>query len=48
MIQLLRRVAAGRRIVGLDIVELAPVPGLHHAEFTAAKLAYALMAMAGR
>ncbi|MDX9980260.1 MAG: agmatinase [Lentisphaeria bacterium] len=48
MIQLLRRVAAGRRIVGLDIVELAPVPGLHHAEFTAAKLAYTLMSLATR
>ena len=31
------------RILGCDIVELAPVPGLHHADFTAAKLAYRIM-----
>jgi len=37
---LLRKVAAARSIVGLDIVELAPIPGAHHASFTVAKLLY--------
>lgn len=32
-------------IVGMDVVELAPVPGLHHANFTAAKLAHLLMGL---
>ena len=32
--------------MGLDVVELAPIPGLHHADFTAAKLAHLLMALA--
>lgn len=33
-------------IIGLDIVELAPINGLHHAEFTAAKLTHLLMGLA--
>ncbi|MDR2572954.1 MAG: agmatinase [Desulfovibrio sp.] len=45
-VELLRRCARGREIVGFDVVELAPVPGLHHADFTAAKLVHALMALA--
>lgn len=45
---LLERCLAGRRVVGLDVVELAPIPGLHHANFTAAKLVHALMGMAQR
>ena len=35
----------GRRIVGADIVELAPNPALPHADFTAARMAQALMEM---
>lgn len=31
---------AARAVVGIDCVELAPVPGLHMAEFAAAKLLY--------
>jgi len=38
---LLRRV--GKRIVGCDLVELAPVRGVVHPDLTAAKLAYKLM-----
>lgn len=34
---------AGRRVLGLDVVELAPEPGLRHAEYTAARLTYMLM-----
>lgn len=35
-----------RDVVGLDVVELAPQAGLHHADYTAAKLAYCLMGLA--
>ncbi len=44
--RLLANAVSGRRIVGLDVVELAPVPGLHAADFTAAKLAHYLMGLA--
>jgi agmatinase len=40
----LRKVAASRRIVGLDVVELCPTPGNHAAVFLAAKLIYKLLA----
>lgn len=33
-------------IVGGDIVELAPIPGLHYADYTAARLAYKLLGYA--
>ncbi|MEW6219966.1 MAG: agmatinase [Thermodesulfobacteriota bacterium] len=36
----IRALAGAHPIVGLDLVELAPLPGLHHAAFTAAKLLY--------
>ena len=34
------------RVVACDIVELAPSPGLHHADFTTARLAYKLAGLA--
>jgi len=37
---LLRRVARGRTVVGFDVVELAPIPGLIAPDFLAAKLTY--------
>ena len=43
---ILERCVRGRRVVGLDVVELAPIAGLHHADFTAAKLCHLLMALA--
>ncbi len=43
---LLERITAGRRVVGADVVELAPIRGLHHADFTAALLAHRLMGLA--
>lgn len=43
---LLRRVTEGRRVVGFDVVELAPVRGMHGPDFTAARLAYNLMGIA--
>lgn len=41
--ELLRRVFAERRVVGADVVELAPVPGLAAPDFTAAKLVYKMI-----
>jgi agmatinase len=40
---LLRRVAAEKKIVGFDMVELLPIPGTVQSEFFAAKLAYKLL-----
>ena len=42
-IKFLRRVADKKKVVGFDVVELAPISGLHHADFTAAKLVYKLL-----
>lgn len=47
-LRLIERCCRGRRVVGMDVVELAPLPGLHHADFTAAKLVHALMGFARR
>jgi agmatinase len=46
VIRILRKVVSTRRIVGCDSVEFAPIKGLHHADYTAALLTQALMAMA--
>ena len=46
--RLLACLTRNRQIAGMDIVEFAPIPGLHHADFTAAKLAHLLMALACR
>jgi agmatinase len=43
---LLRAVAEAGPIVGGDLVELAPISGFHAYDFTAAKLAYKLLAYA--
>ncbi len=43
--RLLTQLVQGRNVVGLDVVELAPIPGLHHADFTAAKLVHLLMGL---
>lgn len=41
------RAAMGRgRVVGIDIMELAPIPGLHAPDFLAARLAYKLVGYA--
>ena len=47
-IDLLGKVAAGRKICGFDVVELAPSEGLHAADFTAAKLVYTLIGIISR
>ena len=45
-LDIIRTVAQTASIVGLDCVELAPVAGLHTAEFAAAKLVYKAMSYA--
>ncbi len=40
VLNVLRSVVKERTVVGLDLVELAPVPGLIHPEFMAARLLY--------
>lgn len=43
---ILKRAAEVSQIVGADLVELAPIPGLHAADYTAAALAYKMMSYA--
>jgi N1-aminopropylagmatine ureohydrolase len=43
-LRLLERVFAERHVVGVDVVELAPIPGLVAPDFLAAKLVYKLVA----
>ncbi len=40
---LLHKLGQRKTIVGFDVVELAPIKGLHHADLTAAKLVYKLL-----
>lgn len=47
-LEIVERLAEGRRVVGLDVVELAPHPAHAASDFTAAQLAYRLMALAAR
>ncbi|MCW5880548.1 MAG: agmatinase [Anaerolineae bacterium] len=42
-LDILRVVAANAEVIGCDIVELAPIPGLHAPDFIAARLAYKLI-----
>lgn len=47
VIHLLRRIRqSGRRIVGFDLVEFSPIPRLHHAALTAARLLYKVLNLA--
>ncbi len=45
-LEILKRAAEVSRIVGADLVELAPIQGLHFADFTAAALVYKMMSYA--
>lgn len=47
-LDLAEKAVSGRRVLGFDVVELAPVPGLHAADFAAARLVYALMGLVQR
>jgi agmatinase len=44
----LSSVLRARKVVGFDVVELAPIPGMHAPEFTVARLIYNLFGMIGR
>lgn len=44
----IERVLAGRRLLGFDLVELAPRPGDHGSDFAAAQLVYTVMGMVAR
>lgn len=46
VVDIIKYAAKGHTIVGADVVELSPRPGLHHADYAAAKLAVQLL-MAG-
>ncbi len=45
-LDLIRAVGKEKQIVGADIVELAPIPGLIYPDFAAARLAYKIIALA--
>ena len=40
---LVERCLAGRKVLGFDVVELAPTPGLHAPNYTAARLVHEIM-----
>ncbi|SPD73558.1 SpeB [uncultured Desulfobacterium sp.] len=44
----LASVLRGRHVIGLDVVELAPIPGMHAPDYTVARLIYNLFGMIGR
>jgi agmatinase len=48
LMALMEDVANARRIVSADVVELAPITGLHACDYLAAKLTYAVMGFAQR
>ncbi len=43
LLQVLRVVTGKADVIGFDVVELAPIPGIHYPEFTVARLIYRLM-----
>jgi agmatinase len=48
MMQGLFTVIRGRRVIGFDVVELAPIAGLHAPDYTVARLIYNIFGMVGR
>lgn len=48
VLRLLRAVSRSRRVVGFDITELAPIPGLHAPDFLCARLAFKMIGYALR
>ena len=46
LLRLLRRISEGRRVIGCDVMELAPIPGLNAPDFLAARLTYKMMGYA--
>ena len=46
IIDIIRHIAKNRKVVGADVVELAPIPGMVAPDFLAAKLAYKILSYA--
>jgi agmatinase len=46
-LRFLEQLFCAARVVACDVVELAPLPGLHHADFTVARLVHKLIGFAG-
>ena len=46
VLNLIKQVGREKKIVGADIVELSPIPGIIHPDFTAALLAYKIIGIA--
>ncbi|MCF8126881.1 MAG: agmatinase [Deltaproteobacteria bacterium] len=45
MIDALKEIVMGKRVVGFDVVELAPIPGFHAPDYAIARLVYQLMGL---
>lgn len=43
LLKLLRKLAKSKNVVGFDVMEFMPIPGMHAPDFTAAKLVYKLI-----
>ncbi len=48
VLTLLQRALKGRKVIGLDVVELAPMQGLHFCDYTAARMAYYMLGIIQR
>jgi len=47
-LEIVEHCARGRRVAGFDVVELAPLPGLHASDYAAARLVYHIMGILER
>ena len=45
---LLEHAIKGRKVIGIDVVELAPYPGMHSSDLAAANLTYSIMGIVSR
>ena len=43
LLKFLRKLAESKKVVGFDVMEFMPIPGMHAPDFTAAKLVYKLI-----
>lgn len=47
-LEIIEKAVSGRRVAGFDVVELAPIEGLHFPDFAAARLVYETMGIISR
>ena len=47
-LEIIARCVSRRRVIGFDVVELAPLPGLHASDYAAARLVYHIMGLVER